>query len=1088
MSKNKIKYSSKGTRKERARKGLLISSRIIAAVMSVLFGVMLTGSQIAFANTDTISAFLEQDFVNYVKIESDEDENVDTDYYKSEYASVAEVREAGMAITERVMNEGAVLLKNDDCLPLDTAQDKITMFSVSSAKPIYSGGRENYEKKSSIDADLLSGLKNAGFTVNEDLYNYYKTSSYGRQYTFGEGIYIFPNINEAPWSSLPAAASSKDYNTAMFVLSRIASEGTDATVRNLGEANASDKKNGNYLLLNDVERDVMSHIKQLKDDGTFDNFILLMNTTNQVALDFLDEFGVDAVLYCGSLGSRGANSVGNILAGKVNPSGKLSDTFWKNHYLNPTLTNWGPMDYNGGNGYHDYVGFTYDDNGTHGNYDSYVVYQEGIYEGYRYTETRYEDKVLGTNNVGEFNYYDAVAYPFGFGLSYSEFKYSDMTVDYEEATDEYVVSVKVTNSKGKEGKNAVQLFLQRPYTEYDKSAEHPVEKEAVMLVDFEKTKVLSVGGDEVVTLRVPRRELAAYDSYGHGTYILEEGDYYFTVAQDAHEAVNNILAAKNKTIDDGMDAKGDASLAVVVNDVKADELLKYSTSANGTEIANAFNDVDPKINEKGDTNAGRFDYMTRSNWNGTVKYAFSADGSTFLGNYVHLTKSTKIANSLSSTVQKDDGKYPTYGATAKWQLIDLRLDENGERISYDDPRWDELLDQMTYDEMAELLSNGFAQTKFVLSITKPATYDYDSDLGVINAYSSGNVGLATINNDPDKGLKPAAYPDNGIVGATRNKELLLDYGVQWGEDCLWAGYHGLYGAGINIHRNPYLGRTYGYFSEDPLVGGESVALMNVGMESKGSYMLLKHCMLNEQETNRVGGSSWANEQSIREIYLKTFQYAIERGGVQGVMTSLNRLGTTPAPHHNFLNVVLRGEFGMNGYCVTDSYMGFMEIGACVLAGNDLPLSQDSRIYNYKEGYSKVAWAMRDSVHNILYTVVNSSAMNGLSSDVRIVSFQPEWIYMMNIALPVVTTISLLCIAFFFAMEIWRYFWKPIKQSEYEKDVIVLKGGAIDEYNNEVLARAGVNRTDESKYEKKIAELAAEIDELKKELGKPNNQE
>ena len=283
------------------------------------------------------------------------------------------------------------------------------------------------------------------------------------------------------------------------------------------------------------------------------------------------------------------------------------------------------------------------------------------------------------------------------------------------------------------------------------------------------------------------------------------------------------------------------------------------------------------------------------------------------------------------------------------------------------------------------------------------------------------------------------------MGATRNKELYLKYGEQWGEDCLWAGYQGLYGTGANMHRNPYLGRTYGYFSEDPLLSGESIADMNIGMESKGAFMLLKHCVLNEQECNRCGGASWANEQTIREVYLKTYQIAVERGNVQGVMTALNRIGATPAPHHDFLNKVLRGEFGMRGYCVTDSYMGYMNVASCVLAGNDLPLSQDTRIYNYEKGYSKVAWAMRDAVHNVLYSVVNSNIMNGITSDVRIVSFEPEWIHAMNIALLVVTTITLLCIAFFLAMEVWRYFWKPIPTENYRYDKLILKGAAVQEY-------------------------------------------
>ena len=363
----------------------------------------------------------------------------------------------------------------------------------------------------------------------------------------------------------------------------------------------------------------------------------------------------------------------------------------------------------------------------------------------------------------------------------------------------------------------------------------------------------------------------------------------------------------------------------------------------------------------------------------------------------------------------------------------MRVDENGEPMPYDHERWEELLDQLTFDDMASLIMYGFSQTKPLPAISNPGTYDYDSDLGVINAYSAGSTGLANKTNDPNKREKPAIYLDNGVVAATRNAELCYEYGVQWGEDCLWAGYQGLYGTGANIHRSPYLGRTYGYFSEDPVLTGRCVAQMNIGMESKGSYMLLKHCVLNEQECNRCGGASWANEQTIREIYLKAFEVAIKEGEVQGVMTSLNRLGAVPAPHHPFINEVLRGEFGMHGYCVTDSYMGYMNIGSCVLAGNDLPLAQDSTIYDYKSGYSKVAWAMRDTVHNILYSVVHSSAMNGFSSDVRVVVFEPEWQHMLDLATPVITALTWVCIAFFVAMEVWSYFGKNTNKKKKKSD-------------------------------------------------------
>ncbi len=998
---------------------LLFFSKLFAIIMSIAFGALTVGTDIAMANADNISNFLGQNITNTVKNENydeteggEEEENI---YFESAFGSVAEVKASGIEYTERVMAEGAVLLHNDGALPLNKSEDKVSMFSASSADPVWSGSRESSEKKgSSAKVDLLAGLKNAGLSVNENLYNWYKSSGYGRKRVgTNSGIYEVWNVNEAPWSALPESKTASGYNVAMFVVSRIAGEGTDPTIRNLGENKVGDETNGNYLLLTPNEKDVLANLKAQKDNGTFDKIIVLMNTTNQVAVDFVDAYDVDAVLYSGSIGSAGANAIGKILTGEVNPSGKLSDTFWKNHYLNPTLTNFGQMHYyESATMLNQYVGFTYGDTGTYS--DGYVVYQEGIYSGYRYTETRYEDTVMKTDKVGDFNYYDAVAYPFGYGLSYTDFDYSDMQVSYDAETDEYTVKVTVTNVGAVKGKNAPQLFLQKPYTAYDKT--NNVEKAAVELVDFAKTAELEVGASEEITMKVARRDLASYDSYGEGTYILEQGNYYLTVAHDAHDAVNNILTKKGYTAEDGVDATADAELAYEFSDVQEDEFLKYSVAETGKEIVNHFDNVDPKL-YKGITSD--FEYMTRKNWAGTVSFAYD-ENANFLGNYVKMQRtSTYNEDEKLPTIEKDDGTYPKYGSTTThWQLVDLMFDENGERLPYEHERWEELLDQLTYTEMADLLSNGFAQTKAIVSISKPATYDYDSDLGVIGGYNSSRSGLASKTDDPDKNQKPALYSDNGIVAATRNKELIYEYGVQWGEDCLWAGYHCLYGTGGNIHRNPYNGRTYGYFSEDPVLAGVMAGQINLGMESKGSYMTMKHCVLNEQECNRCGGSCWANEQTIREVYLKSFQVAIEDGSVQGVMTSLTRLGAIPAPHHPFVNEILRGEFGMTGYSVTDSYMGYMEVGSCVLAGNDLPLSQDSRIYNYAQGYSKVAWAMRDTVHNILYTTVHSSAMNGVSSDIRFVPTQPAWQFYLEYYTPIVTTLTWVAIGFFVVMELW----------------------------------------------------------------------
>ena len=1044
-------------------KSISVIARIFLVIFVLIYGVVNVGGQMAMANAAVISNFLGQDGFNLVRDETlGADEELDTEYFKSNYTNVLDLKANGEYLTQLVMEEGAVLLKNDNnALPLASG-DKVSLFSASSVNPVVSGYRENYAKKAGI-TNLLDGFKEAGLSVNEELYNWYKASDYGRVHLYGEGLYSIVNINEAPWNEIPDSVKFVDgYNTAVFVLSRIGGEGTDNQMFDHGEG--LDTLNGNYLTLNEDERSVLKGLKEAKDAGKYDKIIVLCNFTNQVMLDFVDDpqYGVDAVLYSGGIGSKGSVGIANLLTGKANPSGKLSDTFWKNHYLNPVHANHGQykLDKAQIGGLYGYSGFIYyDANGNEvaangGSENSYVVYQEGIYMGYRYTETRYEDQVMGKGNAGNFNYSAAVSYPFGYGLSYTNFEYSDFTATYNEKTDSYDISVTVKNIGSVAGKESVQIFLQKPYTEYDKQT--GVEAASVELVVYDKTDLLEPGATETLIMSVSRRDFAKYDSYGHKTYILEEGEYYLTAAKDAHDAVNNILAAKGYTTADGMDADGAYSLVALVGvkdsdvdkKITADDIYAYSYAETnvysilgedgtllGKKITNQFDNADPKIFEGGvnygpNALGGAWTYVTRNDWAGTVKYVVAVDEATGeissydrLNTFVKLVKTQAIQAGLDFDILKkaaSDAAYPVFGSTATaWQLIDLRVDENGDPIPYNDPRWDELLDQLSWDDYVTILAGGLYNTPTLPSVSAPAANTYDTDVGVFENYGYYKTGLATKLNDPNKSEKPATYLDNGIVASTRNLDLIFEYGVQWGEDCLWSGYNGLYGAGANIHRSPYLGRNYGYISEDGFLSGMTLAQMNLGMETKGAFMLAKHCVLNEQETNRCGSASWANEQSIREIYLRVFEVAIKEGSLQGVMTSLNRIGTTPAPHHTFLNEVLRDEFGMTGYNVTDSGMSYMDTANCVWAGNDVPINNVSHtVPNIPmEGYGHVAQAARECVHNVLYTVANSSAMNGMSSDMRVIRFQPEWEYFLEQAIKISNIVIIPVIAVYIVTEV-----------------------------------------------------------------------
>ena len=972
-----------------ARKIGVYATTALVSILTFATAVFQIGGAIAYENAPLITEALGQDYSSIIEIDQGADAK-DTQYYKTKFKTVEEVRESGVNFTTRIMEEGAVLLKNENnALPLTGDATNMSLFGYTSAQPVLLGGLESEQKGPNIKYNLRQGLEAEGkITVNDGLYKWYENNkgTYKRKNKNagsedGLGIYMITEYCEAPWNVIPSnVKTDSNYKTAMYVIGRIGSEGGDIPIHLVGNegmdpGNSTDE---NLLRLTPQEKDMIDNLKAEKAKGTFDRIIVLLNTTNQVQLDFLD--GIDAAIWCGGIGDAGALGISRILTGDVNPSGRLSDTFWKDHSKNPVHANYGQMGFKKFGGYAFSTTFTYDNTGNYD--DGYYVYQEGIYVGYRYTETRYEDVVLGRANAGNYVYEDVVAYPFSHGLSYTTFSYEMSDVHHNTETDIFTVDVKVTNTGDVAGKEAVHLFLQKPYTQYD--IDNRVEKASVELVKYGKTQLLQPGQSETVTLTVEGRELASYDAYNAKTYVFEQGDYYFSVGRDAHEAVNNILRSKgadsSKITSIGGGSTGDALLCRK-HVVTEDNLLKYSVSkTTGNPITNQFDNADLTSDYwKGDANYKSFEYVSRSDWNRTAKF-FKLDANGNIDNSAKLTRTPKITTESAPMwgVEPDDGEYPTMESKKTGhQLIDLMYDEFGEPRPYDDPMWEELLDQLSWKEMTSVLNNGYFGTKAIASIGAPATKHQDSDTGCIATYLNWNK-------------KPALNCNNDIVAATRNLPLIEEYGEQWGEDCYWAGIQFLYGTGGNMHRSPYSGRNYGYYSEDPVICGYTAAYVNKGMQSMGAQMFMKHCFLNDQEVNRCGASSWANEQTCREIYLKTYQIGIEVGNIQGVMTALNRIGPVAAPHHPFMNTVLRDEFGMHGCNITDSMMPFNTNPTMTLNGLDLPLGGSEISDKYKEGYANVAWAMRRNIHNVLYATAHSSAMNGLSSNRRIVSFEPAW--------------------------------------------------------------------------------------------------
>lgn len=944
-------------------------------LFAFLYAVMQTAYIITAENKSIISQTLNQTDFDMVRTDTQQD----TDYFKTEYESIADLTADGAGLVEEIEAGGAVLLKNDNgALPLsDPEARRVSIFGVASVDPAFGGEGSAEASNPAEPVGVREGMEGAGFTVNPALFSFYETN----RKAYAPGGY---KINDAPWRDLSAdskvAASFSQYgDAAIFLIRRVRGENGDLFF----QSSECDGEGGNYLALNENEKSVLEGLASLKGT-TFQRIIVLFNTPNQVEAAFLNDarYKIDGALWIGTVGQTGLAAVGKLLSGEVTPSGKLSDTFWNDHSDNPVMANFGVGVYANASEYRGRFPSTTGNGYTGMQYSSYVVYQEGVYVGYRYTETRYFDTVTSRPKCGSFDYRDVVAYPFGWGLSYTTFSYSDFHVGYDAASDTYTVSVTVTNTGSVNGREAVQIYLQKPYTGYDE--EHGIEKPAVELVGYAKTAPLAPSARERVSVKVAGSELASFDADGAKTYILDAGEYLFTAAQNAHAAANNFLAFRGKTLADGMTEEGDKSLTSCVTLAFDDKTY----SENGA-ITSLFDGGD--INRYEHRGNNHVTYLSRSDWEGTMS---EEGGMETL--YLNDDMAADILAQNGNENVPDEGEMPTFGKSAGLMLIDLRTDEDGNFIDFDDPVWDLFMDQLTWNEICELVTTGLRRTGLLESVAKPATVEHNGPTGLTQQYKSGQNGLAQKYGDPDGDRSPPYYPCLGILAAAFDGELAHRFGVMLGEDALWAGYSGFYGIGINTHRSAYDGRTFEYYSEDPVLAGDQAAQVVLGIQSKGCNAYVKHIAGYEQQSNRVGLSVWCNEQAYREIYLKPFKIAVKDGGAMNAMTSYTRIGVTLCPASRALcTEFLRNECGMRGLVVSDMWKGRYvdsQLINCMMAGCDLPDSDLDGVSYYREYENNpaVAQQLRLAAKRILFATVRSNAMNGISPGTKIRRITPPW--------------------------------------------------------------------------------------------------
>ena len=971
--------------------------RVLTIICAVLTIAAIVGNYFANQYATTINVALETSFS---KIQG-YDENAK--YFESDFENEDARWEYERELCAQVEAEGASLLKNDNnALPLADGA-KVSLFARGSVELVY-GGTGSGSVDTSQAPSLKDALTQEGIEINQTLWDWYTSTSdkYGRLTPASISDSLVANtqygVNEAPWSEVESANGSTfaDFgDAAIVVLSRSGGEGADlpdgdtslsimtatdaqtslqqsenaekgeeqaeTTTANVQYA-VGTEGDGDYLALSQEEKDLLAGLKALKDDGTFKKIVVLLNTSNAIELDFLNpeicgvNYGIDSCMWIGDVGQTGAIGVGRLLSGTVSPSGSLVDTYWYDNMKNPAVVNFYTVPYAG------YESYGLNTEGADVQ-AMYSVYQEGIYLGYRYPETRYEDVVMGTAGAGDFDYGTTVAYPFGYGLSYTTFDFSDYKVT--ENADSFDVEVKVTNSGDVAGKKTVQVYFQSPYTEYDR--QNGIEKASVELCGFGKTQVLEPGASETVTVNVPKRELRTYDANGAKTYILDAGDYYFTIGMGSHEAMNNILAAKGYSAANGMDAEGRKDLVWQWNNAELDTTTYAKSEATGAEITNLFDESDPN---KSSLKPGEVTFLSRSDWEGT-----------FPKERAKLTMNDDLAGALAFAQYKPeehaDTPMPALASGGTMTIAELI------GAPYDDERWETLLDQLTFQEMVNTITLGFHNTAACESVSKAATKDENGPQGLTASLVGGKSAMC--------------YTSEDVMSATMNLELMEDVGRCIGNDCLDMGYSGLYGPGINMHRTPYSGRNFEYYAEDPFVAGAICTAETKGIQSKGVYVYLKHVALNDSETSRRGVNTWLNEQTAREIYLEVADRAIIDGGAWCVMSGFNRWGAQwCGENYSLQTAYLRGECGMRGMSITDfsGLSQYMDVADGLIGGSDIWDSPMPMIHtNIAGGYASdpyMVTEMREAMHNILYTVVNSNAMNGWTSETRIVPNTPWW--------------------------------------------------------------------------------------------------
>jgi beta-glucosidase len=874
---------NKKTVKDVATRKIVHSESWLVALVSIVVAVsmMLTGPLSTLLNNATITKYTLSD------------------------ATVSKANE----LAKDVQSEAVTLLKNDDSnLPL--SGKKVNVFGWGSTNPVYGGTGSGSMSKQYKTVSLLDGMKQAGLKTNTELSKLYTDYRKDRPEVgmFAQD-WTLPEVPAKQYSD-KLVSDAKDFSDeAVVVLTRVGGEGADLptdmkakgiTYKNNSKDYDDFQKGESFLQLSKTERDMIDLVT-----SNFKKVTLVYNGANTFQFDFLNDYPqIQSVVWCPPAGQTGFSALGEVLAGETNPSGKTSDTFLKDLTKSVSYNNFGKFEYtNMADKAAKYKGFTGDDVTA---IPGFVNYSEGIYVGYKFYET--------ASDEGLINYDDTVAFPFGYGLSYTSFDQKLDSVKYKGG--KVTVTATVTNTGDKAGKDVVEVYYNPPYTDGG------IEKASKNLAGFEKTKELQPGESQKVTVKFDDDDMASYDYKGAKAYVLEKGDYDISIQSDSHHMIDH--------------------KAITVKDTVTYDSDSNTHNGDKTVATNQFDDV-----------VGDVTYLSRADHFANYKEATAAPTNFEMSDKA---KETFYNNSNydPKKFDKDSDKMPTTGAKNGLKLSDMYGKD------YDDADWDKLLDQLTFDDMDNLIANGGYGTQAVKSVGKIQLTDAD--------------GPASLNNN-FTGVGSIGFPASTAFACTWNKDLAKQFGEMIGDMAHDMHVAGWYAPAMNIHRNAFSGRTFEYFSEDSLLSGVMASSEISGAKSKGVYSFMKHFALNDQETKRTEMlCTWTNEQAMREIYLKPFEMSVKEGGAQAVMSSFNYIGNTYAGADSaLLQTVLRGEWGFKGFVLTDYFggYGYQNADQEVRAGNDSMLATTKITNHITDKSATSVKAMRQAAHNILYTAANS---------------------------------------------------------------------------------------------------------------------